>query len=301
MKRFVLSMMLASQALAMGEDVVPTWHYALPETGLMPSAFSVDIMAPMRERHGGASHFGMTEVSLTIPLSDPYRSSFRGWAFHAALDSMVSFVDAEGTLGLENDTLYRFTLPLSLIHKSAAGHRLILGVAPTLSSDLGRSARSFDLGVMAAYTIPQSEQFSFTVGLGVFPRFGNYGLIPLVGFEWKASEDWKVTLKGYRLSAMKSMTERFSAGVFAGGEGGVWTVETQRGLRLLNVRSLVVGLCGEYDFSQPGQRKRLITASLGSTLVSSVRFHQFNHDRDADEAHHYRPGLYASFGMDCRF
>ncbi len=301
MKKYVLSMMLASQALAMGEDNAPAWRYALPDTGLLPSAFSVDIMAPMRERHSGASHFGMSEMSLTIPLSDPRKSSFRGWAFHAALDSTVSFVDAEGTLGLENETLYRFTLPLSVIHNTAAGNRLILGVAPTISSDLGRSARSFDMGVTGAYTISQNEQLKFTLGLGVFPRFGNYGMMPFLGFEWKPVDDWTIALKGYRLSAMKSLTERFSSGVFAGGEGGVWTVETQRGMRLLNVRSLVVGLCGEYDFSRAGQRKRSITASIGSTLVSSVRFHQFNHDRDVDEAHHYRPGLYASFGVDCRF
>ncbi len=301
MKRYVFFVMLASLAFAGAQEAAPSWGYSLPETGLLPSAFSYDFVSSMRERHSGASHFGMQNVNLTIPFSDPYRSSVRGWAVNVDFNSTVSFVDAEGSLDLRSDTLYKFTLPLSFIRKTAAGNRVVLAAAPTIASDLERAARCVDLGLFAAWTHPVNERFSFTLGMAAYPRFARYYAVPVFGFEWKPVEDWTIALKGYELRVMNAVTPRFSAGAFVAAKGGVWTVETERGARLLNVQSLVVGLAGEYDFSSAGQRKRLITAAIGSTLATSVRFHECNSDREADEAHHYRPGLYASFGVDCRF
>ncbi len=301
MKSYVFSVMLASLAVAGAQGMEPTWSYELPETGLMPSAFSYDFTTSMRERHGGESHFAMHEVSLTVPFADPRRSSVRGWNINAELNTAITFVDAEGTLNLESDTLYKLSLPVSLIRTTAEGHRYIIAASPTLASDLECAERCFDLGLFGAYTRKVSETFNFSVGLAVYPRFARQGVIPLFGFEWKPVEDWTIRLKHYRLSAMKSLSERLSAGAFLGAEGGIWAVDTARGSRMLSVRSLVMGVTGEYDFSEPGQRKRIITASLGSTLATSVRFHEWSGDGDADEAHHYRPGLYASFGVDFRF
>ncbi len=301
MKRCLFSLMLASLAVAGGRELTPRWSYALPETGLLPSAFSYDFTSSMRERHGGASHFGMQNMNLTIPLSDPYKSSVRGWAFNAELSSTVSFVDAEGTLDLQSDTLYKFTLPLSLIRRTAEGNRIIVAAAPTLSSDLERWERSVDFGLFAAYTKTVNERFSFTLGAAAYPRFARYYAVPVFGFEWKPAEDWTVALSGYRLSAMNALTERFSAGLLVAATGGVWSVETERGARMLSVQGLVLALAGEYDFSSAGQRKRIITAAIGSTLASSVRFHEYRGEHEADEAHHYRPGLYASVGVDFRF
>ncbi len=301
MKRYVFPMMLTTLAMAEVQDAAPVWSYDLPDSGLMPSAFSYDFLSSMRERHSGASHFGLQNISLSVPFSDPRKSSVHGWAFNAELASTVSFVDAEGSLDLKSDTLYKFTLPLSFFRKTTAGNRVILAAAPTISSDLERGARCFDFGFFAAWTKPVNKRLSYTLGVAAYPRFARYYAVPVFGFEWKPTEDWTVALKGYRLSAMNALTERFSAGVFAAARGGVWTVETERGARMLNVQSFVLGVTGEYDFSSAGQRKRIITASLGSTLATSVRFHEYGGERNADEAHHYRPGLYASLGIDCRF
>ncbi len=301
MKSYMFSMILASLAVASASNVAPGWSYALPDTGLLPSAFSYEFTSTMRERHNGGSHFGMQQVNLTIPLSDPRKSSVHGWAFNAELDSSVTFIDAEGTLDLRSDTLYKFSLPLSFIRDTSGDERVILAAAPTVSSDLQRSERCFDFGLFALYRKPLSTSFRYSIGAAAYPRFARYWVVPVFGFEWTPTEEWTIALSGYRLSAMKSMTERFRAGAFVASKGGVWAVETDRGARQLSIQSLVVGVTGEYDFSQPGQRKRIITASLGSTLATSVRFHECSSDRDADEAHHYRPGFYGSFGVDFRF
>ncbi len=301
MKKFAICMMLASAAGAVAQDATPTWTYALPETGLLPSAFSYNVLSSMRERHSGASHFSMQNVSLTIPFADPYKSSVHGWAFNAEFSSTLSYVNADGALSLESDTLYRFSLPLSLIRKTENNSRVILSLAPTVASDLECGYRSFGLGFFGVYTRPVNERFSFTAGVAAYPRFARHYAVPFLGFEWKPTDDWTVALKGYRLSAMHAENKRFCWGPFLASEGGVWAVQTARGARLLSVQSLVAGVAGEYDFSAAGQRKRIITASVGSTLATSVRFHEYRGDREADEAHHYRPGLYASFGVDFRF
>ncbi len=301
MKSYVFSAMLATLAVAEVQAEAPAWSSALPGTGLAPSAFTYKYASTMRERHGGDSHFGIQGATLTIPLSDPRASAIGNWAINAELVSALTWVDAEGTLDLKSETLYKFTLPISFIRPMAGGDCIILAAAPTVASDLECGARCFDFGFFAAYTKKWSDSFNFTLGMAGYPRFARYYAVPVFGAEWKPSEDWTLSIQGYRFSAMNALTERLSAGLFVSGEGGVWAVETGRGARLLNVQSLVVGVRGEYDFSSAGQRKRIITAALGSTLTTSVRFHEFHGDRDADEMHHYRPGIYASVGVDFRF
>ncbi len=301
MKSYMFSMVLASLAVVSASDMTPGWSYALPDTGLLPSAFSYEFTSTMRERHNGLSRFGMQQASLTIPLSDPRQSSIHGWAFNASFESTVTFIDARGTLDLHSDTLYKFTLPLTFIKGTSSGGRILLAAAPAFASDLERAERSFDFGMLVAYMKPVNKSFNYTIGIAAYPRFARYWAVPFVGFEWKPAEDWKIALSGYRFSIMHAVTERFSAGAFVASRGGVWSVETDRGARQFSVQSLVVGVTGEYDFSQAGQRKRIITASLGSTLATSVRFHECSSSREADEAHHYRPGFYGSVGVDFRF
>ncbi len=301
MKKYVFTMTLASLSVAGAQVAAPSWTYSLPDTGLLPSAFSYEFASTMRERHNGDSHFGVHSMSLTVPFSDPYKSFVRGWAVNAELTNTISFVDAEGSLNLREDTLYKFTLPLSLIRKTQKDERYIISLAPTISSDMVSAARCFDLGLFGIYTRKVSDKFSYTAGVAAYPRFARYYVVPFFGFEWKPVDDWTVTLKSFRLSAMHTATKRLSVGPFISSEGGIWTVETARGARMLSVQSLVMGVAGEYDFSKEGQRKRIVTAALGSTLATSVRFHEYGGSREADEAHHYRPGLYASFGVDFRF
>ncbi len=298
MRSVVLSLALAS--LAVTEASQPVWQHQLPETGLLPSAFSTEIVTEMRERHGH-SRLGMQTASLTIPLSDPRRSSVAGWAFNASFDTELTLIDAEGDFSLQHDTLGEFTLPLSLIRTESDGNRLILALAPMLATDFDELTRGLDLGAVASYTVRRSENFSYSLGLGVAPRMARYGVVPFIGFEWRLPQDWTLSLKGYRLSAMHAFSERFSAGPFVAGTGGTWAVSTDEGSRILRVQSLVLGVAGEYDFSGEGQRKRLITASVGSTVATSARFYRRGSSSHSVEAHHYHPGLSVSLGVDCRF
>ncbi len=298
MRSYILPLMLATAAVAEAQQ--PVWQHQLPESGLMPSAFSTEIVSQMSERHGN-SELGMQRASLTIPLADPRRSSVCGWAFNAALEAEVTFINASGDFALQEDTLYEFTLPLSFIRSEENGNRLVLALTPMLATDFNELARGLDLGAVASYTVKRSDTFSYSFGLGVAPRMARFGIVPFVGFEWKLPQDWTLTLKGYRLSAMHAFSERFSAGPYIAGTGGTWAVDTAEGSRILRVQSLVLGVAGRYDFSTEGENQRVITAAIGSTLATSARFYRRGSSDRAEESHHYHPGITLSLGLDFKF
>lgn len=286
----------AASALSLGD-----WEYNLPDTGIAPSYAHVQYMSRMRERHGGASHLGIQRYALTLPLSDPRRSGGDGWMFNAQFDMKLTWVDAAGTVDLHRDTLYTFTLPLAFIRPLPGGDLLTVALAPEMASDMSGSARGYDVAAFVEYKKKVSETLTYGVGVGLSPRFAQYWAVPFFSFSWQPSDDWEIRLKGYRLTALYSFSPRLVAGPFMEGAGGVWMVKTERGDRIFRIRTLVAGITGEYDFSRQGQRKRIITASLGSTLSTSSQFCERGGSKEAYENHHYRPGLYAAIGVDFRF
>lgn len=277
------------------------WNYNLPETGLMPSAAEVTVWSDMSERHGKASSLGMQQYDLTIPLSDPRRTNFGPWAFNAAIDMEITALHASGALQLKKDELYNFNLPLTVIRRMEQGRRLALTLMPSVSSDLSSGWSGLALAGAADYRLFESENLTYSVGLIVMPQRLYWGMAPFFSVEWKPTHNWTVKLKGYRVEAMYAFTPRFSAGPVLMGAGNSWAVRTERGDQLFTVRSLVAGITGEYDFSAPGQRKRIIKATVGSILTTTAELNRMDSGKHTVEAHHYHPGLYVSVGMDCRF
>lgn len=291
----LLMMAAASGASAAG------WSYSLPESGLMPSAAEVTVWSDVSERHGKESSFGMQQYDLVIPLCDPRRSNFGSWAFNAALDMEVTALHAAGTLQLQKDELYNINLPLSLVRRLENGRRLLLTFMPSVSTDFSSGWNGVAMAGAADYRLYESESLTCSVGLIVMPQRLYYGAAPFFSAEWRPTHNWTVKLKGYRLEAMYAFTPRFSAGPVLMGAGNSWAVKTDRGNQLFTVRSLVAGLTGEYDFSAPGQRKRLIKATVGSTLTTTAEFNRMDSGKHTIESHHYHPGIYVSVGVDFRF
>lgn len=290
--------------MLMGAAAVPAaagWDYNLPDTGLLPSAAEVTVWSDMTERHGKGSTLGMQQYDLSIPLSDPRRTNFGEWAFNAALDMEITALHASGSLQLHKDELYNFNLPLTVLKRLSNGRRVSLTLMPSVSTDFSSGWNGVALAGAADYQLYRSETLSYSVGLVVMPQRLYYGVAPFFTAEWKPTHNWTVSLKGYRLSAMYAFTPRFSAGPVLMGRGNSWAVRTERGNQLFTVRSLVAGITGEYDFSAPGQRRRVITATLGSTLATSAELNRMDSGKHTVEAHHYHPGFYVSVGVDYRF
>lgn len=300
--RVVLMAVMSAGVLTAGDVLSSDWQYNLPESGLMPSYGKFEWFNRMGERHGRGSELSLQSYAITLPLSDPRRTGWENTMLNVQFDAKVTVANTGGGLTLKHDVLYNFTLPVTFIRKEASGNSWTYGVAPELASDAGAVERGFDVAAFAYYTVKKSETFSYSLGLACSPRFAEYFIVPMVRFEWKPDENWNISLKGYELKAMRRVSERLWMGPFLSARGGVWAVETEeRGDRIFRVRSLVLGGVLEYDFSSPGQTKRIITASVGSTLTTNAQFMERNARKDAYANHHYRPALHFSLGVDFRF
>ena len=297
-KRLIFtSLLLASTVMAEG---VHTIQYDLPETGLAPSYGEASFISRMRQRHGG-SDLSMQSYALTLPLSDPRKTHWNKVYINAQLDTKITVFNAGGNLTLNNEVMYNVALPMSFITPMAHGNKLIVGVAPELATDGDAIEHGIDLAGYAMYTVKKSDTFSYTIGVGISPRFAEYFAVPFFGFEWKPNRDWSIAMSGYKLSAMYQFNDRLAAGPFAMSTGGIWSVETPSGDEFFRMRALVVGLTAEYNFAAQGQTKRIITASIGSNVATRADFLKRNAGKDHVETHHYKPALYVSVGVDFRF
>ena len=285
--------------MASGADI-STLHYSLPDTGLSPSFAEVTYISRMRQRHGG-SDMSLQRLNVTLPLSDPRKSSWNNIYINAQLDINLTNINAGGSLHFENEMMYNVALPVSFIYQRTNGNTLTFGLAPEIATDGDAISRGTDLAAYAMYTIKYSDTFKYTIGAALSPRFAVHGLVPFFSFEWTPNAQWTVQMKGYKLAALYHVNNRLSVGPFMSGEGGIWAVDTARGEEFFRVRSLIMGLTAEYDFAKPGQTKRIMSFSIGTNVATHAEFLKRNADKDAVESHHYKPAFYISGGVDFRF
>ena len=299
MKKTMTILGLGLAGMASGADI-STLHYSLPDTGIAPSFVEVTYISRMRQRHGG-SDMSLQRFDVTLPLSDPRKTSWNNFYINAQLDINFTNINAGGTLHLKHETMYNVALPVSFIYQRANGNTLTFGVAPELATDGDAIGKGTDLAAYAMYTIKYNDTFKYTIGAAISPRFAVNGLVPFFGFEWTPNTQWTVQMKGYKMTALYHVNDKLSVGPFVAGEGGIWAVDTPRGDEFFRVRSLIMGLTAEYDFSEPGETKRIMTFSLGTNVATHAEFLKRNADKDSVESHHYKPALYVSAGVDFRF
>lgn len=277
------------------------WSLRTPDTYLLPSYAKATYVSRMHERHGG-SHLGWQEYTLNLPFTDPRRSRVGNWWLNVQGNASVSLMDVGGRLDLRKDELLDFSVPFTFIHPlEREGERVSITVMPRYAGDAAHSARSWDLTLVADYTQRYSDTFTYSIGLASSPRFADYAVVPYLSFHWKATPEWNVQLRGFRLSALYKMSEHLQVGPALSGEGGTWMVDTPVGERVLRVRSLTAAMMAEYDFSRAGQTKRIITAAVGTTLVTGAEICRRNASHDRQVGYHYKPGLVISAGVDFRF
>lgn len=300
MKKTTLILALGLATLANAKEPVRTMEYRLPDTGLTPSFAEATYISRLRQRHGG-SDMSMQSYALTIPLSDPRQSIFNGCMINAQLDTKITIFNTGGSLVLQDEVMYNVALPVSFIKVLNNGNRLTLGIAPEIATDGHAVEHGLDLAGYGIYTVRVNPQFQYSIGVGISPRFAVYGAVPFFGFEWRPSDQWTITMKGYKMAAMYHVNERLSVGPFADAAGGIWSVTTSRGDEYFRLRSLVLGVTGQYDFSAPGQTKRVLNLSIGTNVATHAEFLKRNAGKDSVESHHYKPGLYFSAGVDFRF
>lgn len=287
-------------ATTLATSVYSDWRHQLPESGLFPSFFSFEYVSNMGERNGNST-LGWQQYGLCVPLADPRKSGGTDWMFNASINAEVTFMDADGAFDLRRNELYNISLPIAAIVPRSNGDTIVAVVAPSVASDFIHTAHAFHVNLLLTYSVKHSDTFSYSIGIGHSPDATVYGLMPVFSFDWQMTPDWSMHLNGLRFSVMRNMGEGLAVGLFADGAGGSWSVDSEVGTRMLRVRSMVLGVTAEYDFSKPGQAKRLATLSLGSTVITAADLCEYDSDTDRVEGHHYNPGFFLSGEVDFRF
>ena len=286
--------------ITMAQGLYDNWRHEMPESGFMPSFLSFEFTSNMGERHGG-SEMSWQQYGINLPLADPRRSGGEDWMFNASFNAQVTVINTSGNLRLRRNDLYSFSIPIAAIIPQDGGDRIVLAVSPAMSSDFVHRAHSFHVNFLASYHVKYSDSFSYTIGLAHSPDATVWALVPVVNFDWKMNEDWRLSLSGFKATVLRNMGAGVDAGFFVQGSGGAWAVDQPQGTRMLRVRSLVAGAMAEYDFSRPGETRRIVSLSVGTTLATTADVCRYNSDLDEEERHHYHPGLYVSGAVDFRF
>lgn len=286
--------------ITMAQGIYDNWRHEMPESGFMPSFLSFEFTSNMGERHG-TSELSWQQYGINVPLSDPRRSGGEEWRFSASFNAQLTYINADGALNLQRSDLYNFSMPVSAIVPRPGGNLFIAALSPAMSSDFVHRAHSFHINFLASYQVKHSESLTYSLGLAHSPDATIFALVPVFNFDWHMTPDWSLSLSGFKLTLLRRVTERLDMGLFTQGAGGAWAVNRQEGTRMLRVRSLVAGLMAEYDFSNPGQSRRVASLSLGSTLATTVDICSYNSDFDRIEGRHYHPGIFVSGAVDFRF
>ncbi len=286
---------LSSTALHATDD----WDYNLPPTGLMPSYINYKTQLSSDARHGNSS-FGMQQANLNIPLSDPRQTHIKDWRLALSLDMEYTHIDSNEELTLRHDNLYRFLLPISLLSFSDE-RNIIISVLPSLSSDFETMNRSASIGGLFAYTLKPTENFSYTLGVGYFPRGVIFGITPLVNFSWEFAPEWELNLNRTTLSLEHQVSERNRIALFAEYIGEAWTIHSEDAMHWLSISSAVVGAQWEYNFAPEGAPKQVLRARVGVPLYTTVEIQERNYDQDTQRGRTYKPSVSFSLGLDFRF
>lgn len=279
-----------------------SWHYNIPETGVMPAAFTASVTSPMSTRHGDGS-LALNQMRVCTPLSDPRRSDIEGWHVYFALDMERTELQNHTALPTEHSVFYDIAAPLAFIRTFADETRLTLTFSPHVAGDLSNSARSFEPAGYVDYRFYNTEKLTLSAGLAITPAHSETWVIPFVCVEWDMPQDWHLHIKGVEMTLLHPVwREGHAAGIFARAVGGAWAAEMQDdSSRLLRVRSFATGLRWQYTNAPTSETRALFFAEIGSALITRACVSRWDDRDDYEESRFYNPGLYLSAGVDLRF
>lgn len=276
------------------------WRYGLPDTGLTPSFFSYEALSNADERDGGSS-FGMQKLGLSVPLSDPRKTGYQRWLLSAELDANLIELHTAGRIALSEETMYALNIPIAAVRHYQSGNRLTLAVVPSLASDMGHASGGFTVGGMAYYRVKYSETFTYSYGAAFSQRYDRSGFVPLVGFDWQMSPEWKLSFSKLDLALEYQFNEQLTFGPYVGAISNSWTIHPDNEAYWLRTFSLIAGVKGQYNVASKGQAKKVIDFALGATIFSRAKIEEHTWHQDEVLKEYYKPALYVRLGFDMRF
>ncbi|MCD8070797.1 MAG: DUF6268 family outer membrane beta-barrel protein [Akkermansiaceae bacterium] len=267
---------------------------------LIPNEFSYEYLGPMKA-DGGGSHLSITNVKISMPLSDPHRSGWSSWHFDAKVSLKMTWINSSGEDPIDLDRLYTVTPLIGISRKMGSSGMFSIAFTPQLSSDLDTaSAHNFYFGGFAAYSSALGENFTYSVGVACMPDYSNTWLLPIIQFAWRAAPNWCLKLEAARLSFDNVASERFEWGPFFTFNSGTWTVRRHLRTEQFRWSSCVLGLGGALNLTPNQPSKLLLKADTGFTFANKAKFRTKNGKHDLT-TYDYDPGFYIKAGLELRF
>lgn len=189
--------------------------------------------------------YSYSRFTLRSPLTKPIAFG-ADLMFFASLDYDATLleVDVPALVPLRDGDLHTLSIPLNILKRSEGSPwTWLVRVDPGLSTDFDDvNGHDIRIGARAGGGYTFSKTLTLTGGIGMSEAFGDYMVLPLVGFDWSPSDNLFISLAGTRLSASYQPSEDWILRTAVYLSGGVWNVQVDDASRELTMRSLHAGV-----------------------------------------------------------
>jgi len=213
--------------------------------------------------------FSYSQFTLRAPLNKPIALG-PDLNFFASLNYDLTLLDADvpALVPLEDADLHTLTIPLSILKRSEGSPwSWLVRVDPGISTDFNRfNGHDIRFGARAGAGYTFSKNLTLTAGLGTSEAYGDFLVLPLVGFDWSVSDSVFVSLSGTRLSAAYQPSDDWILRSAVYLSGGVWNVQVEDDSRDLTLRSIHAGVGVERRLAE----KLWLTAWTGYSFANKI-------------------------------
>ncbi|MEM7392416.1 MAG: DUF6268 family outer membrane beta-barrel protein [Verrucomicrobiota bacterium] len=220
---------------------------------------------PMNELRKPSARFGvyLNEKADVDDLADDlknieytagtglYHGRSGDWGYTVGLRYRLNELDVEGFDFLEDQTLHRFELPLTLRwQQEGKKFRFWSRFRPGLASDLEKvDEEDLTYSFILAGSYQMSESLSWTFGAYVSQDLGGEQLWPSVGLVWDPDPTWRLNVTPPNITLSHQPTDDLILKLSAWPGGGSWNLDTDEGDRNVGLRSVHTGLGIEYKLA----------------------------------------------------
>lgn len=210
------------------------------------------------------SEIGIEKLFPFNPVSAPRDEYAVGAGIQA---TYLDLTDAR----LPNQRLYAFSLPLQASFATRSSTRIVARLTPSLNTDLKQvDDQDFRLGGFLLALYPWKPKLQVGAGMAVTDQTGFYGLMPIAGVRWQATDRLELDLFMPRPRLRYKPDDTWSIFLGVSPSGGQWNIgrgtasDPERDLHLKGFQTMA----GATWSPRPGFE---FTLSAGEVFVRSLK------------------------------
>lgn len=182
----------------------------------------------------------------------------------------------------DEPTLYSIKSQFMFIERQDEQWTRIFQITPSIHSDMESiSSDSFSLMGLAVWRYQSTDHSAWTMGFGVNRLFGEYMPIPLISYQYQASQRLQLDVGFPITKAEYSFKPNLTGFVSLAPVGGNWSYESSNNGKLnISYSSWIASTGIRYQV----KKKIWATVELGKSINRSVNFNDTADEQEADIA-----------------